>query len=239
MFSTKELIIFDMDGTLIDSAPSLSYALNKSLELLNLPQYELQTIRQWIGNGADILIKRAIVGDFDYEKFPIDKKQFTKLKKLFLEIYGANLNTNAKLYDGVDATLNKLSQNYTLALATNKPVEFVTDILAYFKIDHYFTLCLGAGSVEKKKPHPQMLLTICEKLAITPPKAVMVGDSQNDILAANAANIECIALTYGYNQGTNLQQLQPARTCNTFSEIEAYFSSDSSKKVIESIQSSE
>ena len=225
MFSNKELIIFDMDGTLIDSAPSLAYALNKTLETLNLPTYDLATIRKWIGNGAEILIKRAITGDYNYEKYSIDSDHFTTVKKLFLEIYGANLTQHATLYEGVEATLKKLAQNYTLSLATNKPVEFVSEMLQHFQIEQYFRLSLGAGSVAKKKPDPQILLTICKKLESTPKKAVMVGDSKNDLLAAKAANMDSIALTYGYNQGADLSQFEPTVICDNFSEIEHFFNS--------------
>ncbi len=226
MFSKKELIIFDMDGTLIDSAPSLAYALNKTLEQLKLPTYDLATIRKWIGNGADILIKRALTGDYNYENHPIDQEEFLQTKKLFLEIYGANLTKDATLYDGVEATLRKLAQNYTLALATNKPVEFVGKMLQSFNIEKYFRLSLGSGSVAKKKPDPEILFTICKQLDIAPAKAVMVGDSKNDLLAAKAANIDSIALTYGYNQGVNLKEFAPTVICNHFSEIEHYFSSE-------------
>ena len=223
MFSNKELIIFDMDGTLIDSAPSLAYALNQTLESHKLPTYELATIRKWIGNGAEILIKRALVGDYNYEQVKIDNKFFHRVKSLFLEIYGANLTQHATLYDGVEETLQKLAQNYLLALATNKPAEFVSEILNHFQIEHYFHLSLGAGSVAKKKPDPQILLAICEKLESTPEKSVMVGDSKNDLLAAKAANMDSIALTYGYNQGADLSQFEPTVICNHFSEIEHYF----------------
>jgi len=223
MFSAKELIIFDMDGTLIDSAPSLAFALNAMLEQLNLPTYSLEQIREWIGNGADILIKRALVGDNNYENYTIDNKLFLKAKEIFLSLYGDNLNAKTTLYSGVKEGLELLSQNYTLTLATNKPQEFVQTMLQHFQIEQYFKLYLGAGAVENKKPHPQMLLTICEKLNIAVDKSVMVGDSRNDLLAAKAANMDSIALTYGYNQGLDLKQFNPTLIADSFSEILNYF----------------
>lgn len=219
MFQNKELIIFDMDGTLIDSAPSLAFAVNSVLVELGSEPFELSTIREWIGNGADILIKRALVGDKLYENHTIDNQIFQKARQLFLSTYGANLNAKTVLYSGVKSGLEQLSSNYTLALATNKPIEFVGEMLEHFSIREYFSLYYGAGSVENKKPHPQMLLELCKELNIQTEKSVMVGDSKNDLLAASAANIDSIALSYGYNQGENLADYKPKLICNTFKEL--------------------
>ncbi|HHD81463.1 MAG TPA: phosphoglycolate phosphatase, partial [Campylobacterales bacterium] len=117
MFQYKEMIIFDMDGTLIDSAPSLAHALNTMLQELKAPPFKIETIREWIGNGADVLIKRALVGELHYENHAIDNGLFQKAKKLFFAIYGANLNAQTSLYSGVQEGLETLSKNYTLALA--------------------------------------------------------------------------------------------------------------------------
>lgn len=224
MFSNKKLIIFDMDGTLIDSAPSLAFALNFTLQQLGKRPFSEETIREWIGNGADILIKRALVGSKDYEQFRIDKELFGKAKTLFLKFYGNNLNAKTTLYPDVPQTLSRLKESgFTLALATNKPVKFVADMLEHFNIMQYFTLAYGAGSVEHKKPHPQILLTLCKELHIPPAQSVMVGDSSNDLLAANAAGIDTIALTYGYNQGVDLKELAPTLLCDNFKDIVQHF----------------
>jgi phosphoglycolate phosphatase len=223
MFQNKELIIFDMDGTLIDSAPSLAFAVNSVLKELGREPFELSTVRQWIGNGADILIKRALVGDKMYENYTIDNQLFQKAKQLFLSTYGANLNAKTVLYSGVKSGLERLSKNYTLALATNKPIEFVGEMLEHFSIREYFAIYYGAGSVENKKPNPQMLLELCKVLNIQTEKSVMVGDSRNDLLAANAAKIDPIAVSYGYNQGENLENYKPKLICHSFPELLPYF----------------
>ena len=220
MFKDKELIIFDMDGTLIDSVPSLAYAINYMLRELKKSEYPEDTIRKWVGNGADILVKRALVGSKDYEGKDIDSNYFKKAKSIFLEFYGNNLNSKTTLYPRVKDSLEKLkNRGYTLALATNKPIEFVGDMLEYFNIKSYFTIYLGGGSVEYKKPHPQILLKILEELKVKADKSVMVGDSSSDILAAKAAKIDSIALTYGYNQGIDLKTLNPTIICDNFEEI--------------------
>jgi len=186
MFKDKELIIFDMDGTLIDSVPSLAYAINFMLQKLNKATFSEEIIRQWSGNWADILVKRALSGKIEYESESIDEGYFQNAKEIFLEFDGKNVNAKTPLYPNVN-------------------------------------IYLGGGSVAYKKPHPLILHTICNKLNITESKSVMVGDSKSDILAAKSAKIDSIALTYGYNQGANLKELNPTVTCNSFSEILNFF----------------
>lgn len=219
MLKDKKLIIFDLDGTLIDSAPSLAYSINLMLKELNKKPLPAELIKGFVGNGADILIKRALSGKKEYKEL-IDKECFKRAKDAFFSFYSKNLTTNTTLYPNVLETLNALKdKNYTLALATNKPIEFVADILSHFKLDNFFKLALGGGSTQFKKPHPQMLLKISQDLNIKPNCCVMVGDSSNDIIASKKANMSSIALTYGYNQGINLKDLEPDVICNNFKEI--------------------
>ena len=223
MLKNKKLIIFDMDGTLIDSVPSLAFAINYMLKELNLKEYPENIIRTWVGNGADILVKRALAGDINYENSQIESSYFKKAKKIFLEFYGNNLNAKTTLYPNVLDTLKVLrSRGFTLALATNKPIEFVGDMLKHFHLDNFFEIYLGGGSVEHKKPHPQILLTILDKLNFEARDSIMVGDSKSDILAAKAANMNSIALTYGYNQGIDLSTLEPTYICENFKDILNY-----------------
>jgi len=224
MFKSKELIIFDMDGTLIDSAPSLANSINFMLKELGLRELEFKVIRDFIGNGADNLIRRALVGKKEFESSNIDENYYKKAREIFFRHYGSNLNHNTLLYPNVLDTLEYLkSKDYKLALATNKPIEFVGEMLEHFKIDKFFDITLGGGLVEFKKPHPQMLNKICQDLSCNAKDAVMVGDSSNDILAAKRANMDSIALTYGYNQGINLKELEPTVICNDFGKLKEFF----------------
>ena len=219
---SKELIIFDMDGTIIDSIPALAKSVNFALNELNLPIYPQEVIAQWVGNGAEVLIKRGLSGKKDYEE--PNNELFLRAKDLMLSFYKEHLTDGCNLYEGVEETLEYLKQKgYKMAIATNKPHDFVDVMLKDFKIDRYFDLALGAGVVEKKKPHPQLLLRVCQDLNIKPQSAVMVGDSASDIKAAKAADIDSIALTFGYNQGINLQDLNPNIVCDSFAKLKEYF----------------
>ena len=223
MFKDKELIIFDLDGTLIDSAPSLNKALNYMLKELNLEPISLQQTRDYIGNGSLILVKRALVKNKDYKKYNLDEELVKKAQELLLNYYKNNLVEDTTLYNGVKEGLEELAKRrYKLALATNKPHEFVKEILNSFDISKYFKIALGAGVVENKKPNPEILYHITNTLNISPSKAVMVGDSINDIKAAKNANIDSIGVRYGYSD-IDIKELKPTVVCDNFKEILQYF----------------
>jgi phosphoglycolate phosphatase len=219
MKKQKELVIFDLDGTIIDSAPSLHNALNFMLKELNLEPIELEVAREYIGNGAQVLVKRVLVRDFNYEKHEIDEQLFKKALDILLSYYGKNLTEHTVLYNGAKETLEALQNaGYKMAIATNKPNQFVQEILEYFDIAKYFDYVIGSGVVEHRKPHPAMLLKVCEELAIKPQNSIMVGDTINDILGAKNANMDSIALTHGYTH-IDLSELNPTYICNDFKEI--------------------
>ena len=218
----KELLIFDMDGTIIDSIPALAKSVNYALKELNLPTYPQEVIANWVGNGADILIKRGLCGKKDY--IEPNEEIFKKAKELLLNYYKDHLTDGCSLFDGVLDTLEYLyNKNYTLAIATNKPHNFVQTMLKDFNIDRFFKVALGAGIVPNKKPHPDILLKICSDLDIDKNSSVMIGDSSSDIKAAKAANIDSIALTFGYNQGVDLKSLNPTYIFDRFDKLKEIF----------------
>ena len=221
-FTNKELIIFDLDGTLIDSVPDLASAVNHMLETLDRDTFEEETIRYWVGNGAQILIKRALSGSTEIDE-NLDEALFEKALAVFLDFYGKHLCTTTRTYTNVPDTLRALkSKGYHLAIVTNKPFDFVGPILKGLHLDELFELILGGDSLEKKKPDPLPLLHICETLNIPVEASVMVGDSKNDILAANAAGMQSVGVTYGYNYGEDIGIYDPSIIINDFSELLEY-----------------
>ncbi len=218
-FTNKELIIFDLDGTLIDSVPDLAMAVNHMLESLDRDVFDENTIRYWVGNGAQILVKRALSGSNKIDE-DLDGTLFSKALSLFLLFYKKHLCVNTKIYSNVLTTLRSLkAEGYRLAIVTNKPIDFVAPILDGLHLNDLFELILGGDSLEKKKPDPLPLQHVCEKLNIPVEKAVMVGDSKNDILAANAAKIQSIGVTYGYNYGEEISYYAPDVVVDNFSDI--------------------
>ena len=214
----KKLIIFDMDGTLIDSAPSLAYAINLMLKDLNKEPLSVNRVREFIGQGSEILVKRALVNDVNYQNYNIDEDYFKKAHQIFLKHYSNNLNSKTTLFKNAKETLEFLKDKYKLALVTNKPQQFVKDILQHFEIDKYFDYILGANENIAKKPAPDMLIKTLNDLNIEPKEAIMVGDSANDITAAKSANIDTIAVTYGYYSG-DIKELEPTFVIDDLKDI--------------------
>ncbi len=206
-----KLIIFDFDGTLIDSAPDLVDSINEMLKELNLKEAPFDEAVKWIGNGSLKLVERALKYN------GIDDKYFLeKAHKNFKEKYKHSNAKKTILYPFAKELLDEL-RDYNLALVTNKPDEYIKPILQKFDID-VFDFILG-GDFEYKKPSPVPLLRALEYFNINPDEAIMIGDSKNDILAAKNAGIKSIALTHGYNQGVDINEFKPDFIVHSLKEI--------------------
>ncbi|MGY3941608.1 phosphoglycolate phosphatase [Aeromonas tecta] len=210
-----DLVLFDLDGTLIDSASQLALAVNRTLSELGLAEAEEAVVRTWVGNGADKLIQRAL----DYRGAP---ELFAKARPLFDSHYQACLLEGLTMYEGVEQSLRRLQQlGYRQAVVTNKPSHFVQPILDALGISDCFALWLGGNCVEPKKPSPAPLLHACQALGVSPARTLMVGDSENDVLAAQAASMKVVGLTYGYNYGRPIADSRPDWVCEQFAQLDA------------------
>ena len=219
MFRDKELILFDLDGTLIDSVPDLASAINHTLEILGRELFSEDTIRGWVGNGAEVLVKRALGGATAIDE-NLDRELVKHSLKIFLDFYSHNLNKKTSLYPNVKETLIYLDKRgYKLAIITNKPYKFVKPILESLDIDRLFVEYIGGDSLDVKKPDPYPLRYMCERLGIDQDRALMVGDSKNDILAANSAGIDSIAVSYGYNYSQSISTYNPTTVVDDFGQI--------------------
>jgi phosphoglycolate phosphatase len=218
-FDNKEVILFDLDGTLVDSAPDLALAVNHMLETLEHETFSHDTIRSWVGNGAQTLVKRGLSGGSVIDD-DIDPALFAKALDIFLDYYAKNLCVSTVTYPNVSATLKRLkAKDYRLVLVTNKPYAFIHPLLEGLELTDLFELCLGGDSLAKRKPDPLPLLHVCERLDVCASKCVMVGDSKNDILAASAANMQSIGVSYGYNYGEEIGTYAPDSVVHDFNEI--------------------
>jgi len=217
-FENKKLLIFDLDGTLINSALDLALAVNTMLETLERETFAEDIIHEWVGNGALTLVKRALSGSRTVDE-SLDEVYVEKALKIFLDYYEKNLCNATVPYPHVITTLKTLKKKYTLAIVTNKPFAFVSPILKGLKMDGLFKLILGGDSLSEKKPHPMPLLHVCEKLNVSVEASVMVGDSKNDILSAVACGMDSIGVTYGYNYGEDIGVHKPTAILDDFSEL--------------------
>lgn len=222
-FTNKKVLLFDLDGTLVDSVPDLALSINAMLESLGKKTYPIDTVRQWVGNGAEALVARALSGETTIDK-GLEPLVLSKALDIFLEFYAQNVSVESVAYPEVLQTLTTLkNRGYRLTIVTNKPIAFVEPLLSNLGLYHLFEYSIGGDSLEQKKPHPLPLLHICEKLHVSVQECVMIGDSKNDILASKEAKMQSIAVSYGYNYGEDIALHKPEAIVDSFQNILALF----------------
>jgi phosphoglycolate phosphatase len=195
------VIMIDLDGTLMHTAPEIARASNRMLAALDKPTLDELQIESYIGEGAHVLIKRCLTGQLNVEP---DAVEYAKAQQLFFECYADNV-TESKPYPHVLEGLQALkSAGYTLACVTNKPASFTLPLLEANHLMPYFALVVSGDTLAKKKPDPDQLFYICEKLGIPATEALLIGDSKTDVAAARNAGCYVFTVPYGYNQGQQM-----------------------------------
>lgn len=213
--------LFDLDGTLVDSAPDLAAAIDTMLEQLGRRKAGVDKVLDWVGNGASVLVRRALADKADWEPATLkDNALFNDALALFFSAYDKANGQHAKLYEGVEPCLQRLSEcGCQLGIVTNKPEKFVAPLLKQMGIDHYFRISVGGDTLPVKKPDPAPLIYAMEALGGTRGTTVMIGDSAADISAARAAGIPCVAVRYGYNFGAPADSLQADATVDSLTQL--------------------
>ncbi|MBP2679853.1 MAG: HAD-superfamily hydrolase, subfamily variant 1 [Deltaproteobacteria bacterium] len=179
------LLVFDLDGTLVDSKEDLANAVNVALESFDFPPLPHPTIYSYVGDGASTLIRRALP--------PQKAALLPEVLDRFLAYYRRHLLDTTRAYPGVVAGLRKWAGIYRMAVLTNKGVE----ILSGLSLDGYFFEVLGGDSFRTKKPDPEGLLHILRGAGVEAEDAIMIGDSGNDVAAGRAAGTVTCGVTYG------------------------------------------
>ena len=202
----RELILFDLDGTLVDSAFDLYRAMNLSLKELNLPTVTEQQVRVWIGKGTSLFCDSTL----KYIKGEVDPALHQQLLDTFLKIYNADPCVDTQPFAGIIEFLQwGIANNKKLICVTNKPEQPARKILEVLKMDQYFIDVIGGDRFDKRKPDPIQLNYCVEHFQTTAEKTLMMGDSSNDVEAARRAGIDCIVVSYGYNHGEDIHLCQP------------------------------
>jgi phosphoglycolate phosphatase len=211
-------ITFDLDGTLVDTALGLTQAMDQALYALELPTAGEDNVEKWIGNGADVLVKRALTWALKGEEPEAD--QCLIARKLFDAYYAQTAEEGSFLFPEVANTLAVLAEKgLPMGLVTNKSTPFVLPMLERLGIAQYFKVIIGGDDVENKKPHPEALHKVMEELNLSAEELLFVGDSRNDILAAQAAGCCSIGLTYGYNYGESIELSKPDYVFDHFNDL--------------------
>ena len=189
-------IVFDLDGTLVDTAPDLTAALNHVLLSEGRPALPLAEVRNLVGHGARALIERGMGLNGPKPSEP----DLQRMLKLFLSYYGENIANQSTLFPGVIETLDHFrAQQARLGVCTNKPTGLSHDLFSALDMHRHFEAILGSDSLPVRKPDPLHLLETIRQAGGDPARAVMVGDSATDIDTARAANIPVVAVSFGYS----------------------------------------
>ena len=200
MISDVNGVLFDLDGTLIDSAPDLHSCINQVLVDNNKPIVEFSKLRKLISQGSENIIK----GCFDGH---LDDQMMKRLRDQFWEYYSRSLTDKTEIFQDIDAVLYNLGQkSIPWGIVTNKIDRFAKPIIKHFKWDKHSTSLIYGDTLTSSKPSPKPLLLAAEQLKIKPKNCVYIGDTSTDIVAAKAARMKSIVVGYGYND-LNLKEL--------------------------------
>ena len=218
MFDRIAAIFIDLDGTLVDSVPDLAIAVDRVMAELGLPSRGETSVRQWVGNGVEQLLHRAISNDI-HGQAPADL--MITARSLFETAYRDTLCVHSRLYPGVTEGLATLSsRQLRLACITNKPTAFARSLLFELGIGEKFAVIVGGDAVTKHKPAPDGLLLCAQQLGVNIEHSLMVGDSINDVAAARNAGCPVVCVPYGYNHGRDIREAEPDAVIDTLADLD-------------------
>lgn len=215
-----KMVMIDLDGTLIHTAPDLADCANRMLADLGRAPSPIETVMTWIGNGVPRLVKRALTGQMMAEP---EAALFDKALSIFQKHYLAHVSDLSRPFPGVVAGLDRLkARGFRLACITNKAEAFTLPLLRNLELYKYFELVLSGDSLPKQKPDPLPLLHACKHFGITPEHGMLIGDSSNDVEAARAAGMPVICVPYGYNHGHDIRESHPDAVVDSLEAVETY-----------------
>jgi phosphoglycolate phosphatase len=207
------LVVFDLDGTLIDSAPDMHRAVNLMLADLGCAPLTLPEIRTMVGDGASALIARALAARQCVSADP------TRALATFLQHYEEEPTTHTRPFPGVSETLERLqATGLTLAICTNKPGRLTQMILERLEIEPFFERILAGDSMPFRKPDPRALMEVINTFGTDKAATIMVGDSEVDAATAQAASVPFVLMTYGYHRGP-IADISSIATLDHFGEL--------------------
>lgn len=186
-----EAVLFDLDGTLLDTAPDLVRAANRLRRVHGLNDVPAEQIRPWVSKGGRAMIQAA---------FPDRNPELWDLMlPVFLDLYREQIVVETRMFDGFESTLRILEErDIALAIVTNKPAWLTEPVLAACDLARRFPVVISGDTLAEKKPHPAPVLEACRRLGIAAHRAVMVGDDRRDIESARAAGAHALAVSFGY-----------------------------------------
>ncbi|MEC8104092.1 MAG: phosphoglycolate phosphatase [Pseudomonadota bacterium] len=211
-----ELLLLDLDGTLIDSVPDLAKAVDSMLGILGMSLAGPERVARWVGDGADMLVRRALAdGDEDAAKTMM-QAQVTNARQYFDSAYMRCLHQATGAFPGVQEFLQATGKK---VLITNKPRQFTEPLITSLGWDSHFEFLLCGDDLSERKPSPVPVLHACKELGISVENTLMVGDSRADIQAAKSAGVASVAVTYGYNHGEDIRGSAPDLVIDSLNQL--------------------
>jgi len=208
-----KLVLFDLDGTLIDTAPDFLYALNKILNNNGKDNITEEEIRFHISEGTSKMIST-------FFKIEQDNVNFKKYKNQFLSEYKLNLTKNSRLFDGMKSLIQYLDNNSIMyGVVTNKYFEYAEPIIKSFKELRNLKVIICPDHVSISKPDPEGILLACKKLDVAPDNTIYLGDHLNDLIAGQAAGTKVLGCLYGYSLDEKILKSHSYNYVNNVSEI--------------------
>jgi phosphoglycolate phosphatase len=212
-----EMMLIDVDGTLVDSVPDLAYCVDTMMTELGRPVHGEAAVRNWVGNGVERLVRRALVGALDGEP---DEADFERAYPIFLDLYADNTSKRSCLYPGVREGIDLLqAAGYKLGCVTNKAAQFTEPLLRDLGVADAFSIIINGDTLPRKKPDPMPLLHAAEFFGVAPEASLMIGDSVSDVKAARAAGFQIVCMSYGYNHGVDIRDAHPDAVIDSMVEI--------------------
>ena len=217
MLSSEQCVIFDLDGTLVDTAPDLYLALNHSLKGHGLPLIPMESARRHVGHGARKLIEHALCET----GVPYDDMLLDQLLARYLSFYQDNISSESRVFPGlVDVLSDFQEKGVKMGVCTNKRESLSRQLLNELDLARFFPVILGADSVAVCKPDPHHLLETITRAGGQPTQTVMVGDSSTDVSTAKAADVPVIAVSFGY-AGISIEELGGDRVIDHYDQLES------------------
>ncbi len=211
----RPIVVFDLDGTLVDTAPDLLSSLNHCLECAGLKTAEAAELRRFVGMGGRVMLERA----FASQQQILTPERLDELQAVFLDHYGGNMPGQSRPYPGVVAALDRLeAAGFVAAVCTNKYERLSTALIGALDLTPRFAAICGADTFAFRKPDPRHLLETIRMAGGDPARAVMVGDSRTDIDTAKAAGIPVVAVDFGYTD-RHVREFAPSRIISHFDEL--------------------
>lgn len=208
----KDLLLFDLDGTLVDSSKDIAVAANSTLCDLGKAELTIPEIQKSVGWGIKTLLRGLMPNETD--------EVISEGRTIFLDYYSKNLYDNTHCYDGVVETLDYFAgQGKLMAVITNKPEDLSVELLDALNLSKYFKLCYGGDTFSNRKPHPEPILKAIKALGVTADKAVMIGDSPVDYEAGTSAGVQVIGCSYGFRGGEELADAGVSIFADSFSSL--------------------